>query len=372
MNKKIVMILPDSAFFFTHRMALVQALLDHQYDITLVAPYAKRSHIDEIRAMGIAFYPVCAREKLNVINQIKFIGSIKSVIKAIDSDFILAFSVRAILITLVGYRLRYRIQTKFFGFVTGLGYLATSRQLSFKPIRLILKNLLKLALSHRCAHIVVQNKDDFLLFSKVISLKRLHLVRGSGVDTETFFPVPRIANQIVVTMVSRALKDKGLGEFIAAAKQLQSLRPGQIKMQFVGDVYAHNPSSFKREDLVRWSDEGLITWLGKRHDVNKIYQASDIAILPSYREGLPRSLLEAAACGLPIIATDVPGCREICIDGLNGVLVPVKNAQAIVEAIIQLADNQALRESMGAESRQLVEAHFSDSIINQQVVSLLT
>lgn len=154
------------------------------------------------------------------------------------------------------------------------------------------------------------------------------------------------------------LKDKGVLELIEA---IRSLKAKGIKARFLfyGDVDPQNPSSVQPSDLETWQEEGLIEWQGFCEDIPKVYQQAHLAVLPSYREGLPKSLLEAASCGRAIVATDVPGCREIVQDGINGLLVPSHDAPHLAEAMERLIENRSLRQSMGKAGRLLVEKHFS-------------
>lgn len=223
--------------------------------------------------------------------------------------------------------------------------------------------------------LVVQNKDDYQgVKGKFINEDRLHLVRGSGVDIDAFPYLEPPENKIIqVTFVARMLKDKGLEELVDASRIIQKQGIEYIQINLVGMPHAVNPFSVTEKQLNLWQDEGLIKWHGFRSDIVEVWRESDIAILPSYREGLPKSLLEAASCGRPIIATDVPGCREMVIvngPGENGLLVPVQNPKKLAQAIIQLANDKELRESMGKASRAMVVEYFADDVVNKQMLEV--
>jgi glycosyltransferase involved in cell wall biosynthesis len=169
------------------------------------------------------------------------------------------------------------------------------------------------------------------------------------------------------------LKDKGLEELIEASRIIQKQGIDNIQINLVGMPHAVNPYSVSEKQLKLWQEEGLVNWQGFRSDIVEVWRESHIAVLPSYREGLPKSLLEAAACGRPIITSDVPGCREmVIVDGVgkNGLLVPVQNPKELAKAIIELAKNSELRETMGQASREMVVEHFSDDVVNKQMLNI--
>lgn len=164
---------------------------------------------------------------------------------------------------------------------------------------------------------------------------------------------------------------KGVEELVNAAKIIKEKGYSNIVIQLVGDTHSFNPNTVSKSSLEEVHDAGYVNWLGSQSAIVTIYQNSDISVLPSYREGLPKSLLEAAACGLPIITTDTPGCREICKDGINGILVHVKSPESIANAIIKLANDADLRKKMGLESRLMIDKSFSLPIINQQMLKII-
>ena len=173
------------------------------------------------------------------------------------------------------------------------------------------------------------------------------MIRGAGVDLAEYRALPEPPEPpVVVTMVARLLRDKGVNEFVEAARLLRARVP--VSMRLVGGVDAGNPASATPQDVEAWQTEGCVQALGERSDVPALYAASHIAVLPSYREGLPKSLIEAAACGRAVVTTDVPGCRDAIEPGKTGLLVPVRDAGALADAIARLAADPALRHAMGA------------------------
>ena len=177
-------------------------------------------------------------------------------------------------------------------------------------------------------------------------------------------------NEIIkVALVARMLKDKGIYEFVEAAKILKSKK---IKCRFllIGDIDKKNPTSLKKSILKEWNDQKIIEWLGWVENVKDILLETDILCLPSYREGLPKSLLEGAAIGLPLVTCNTVGCREVVLDGINGYLVPIKESKKLALAILKLIENRELRVSMGNESLRIAKSKFSSEIINYQTISI--
>jgi glycosyltransferase involved in cell wall biosynthesis len=218
---------------------------------------------------------------------------------------------------------------------------------------------------------IVQNPDDIGLLIKMgVPEDRLRLIRGAGVDTEVFSPALESPPEpITVLFSARMLWDKGAGEFVEAARLLTE---AGVKARFilVGAPDPGNPASIPEETLSAWRGENGVEWWGHRDDMRSVFHTAHIACLPSYREGLPKVLLEAAACGLPIVATDTPGCREIVRDGDNGVLVPVQDAQALAVALRSLIDDGMLRAKMGRRAREIVLAEFSQEQVIAETLAV--
>lgn len=225
--------------------------------------------------------------------------------------------------------------------MAGLGYLYTSKGLKARLARPLVTQAFKLLLSRPAARVIVQNQEDHDFFCSAIGLRpeKVVLIRGSGVDIEKFRPVPaEPSGKIRICLAVRMIREKGLFETVAAARRLLEVRQ-DLEFVFAGDPDVENPSGVSADQLQAWHDEGVITWLGRVEDVPAVLNSCHIGILPSYREGLPKSLLEAAACGLPLIATDATGCREICLDRVNRLQVKPRDVESIVTAVTTLADD---------------------------------
>lgn len=256
--------------------------------------------------------------------------------------------------------------------LAGLGYLYTSSGLKARILRPAVTQAFRVLLGRGRSRVIVQNVDDREFFSEVIGIDpgQVVLIQGSGVDTTEFKPAePPPSQKIRVCLVARMIWEKGIRETVEAARRMARIRD-DIEFILVGDSDTESPSGVPVEDLRAWDEEGLITWAGRVNDVPAQLNSCHMALLPTYREGFPKTLLEAAACGLPIIATDVTGCREICHDGINGLLIEPRDPDSIVEAVARLADDPGLRSRFGQESRRLVETRFSEEIVVAQTMEL--
>jgi glycosyltransferase involved in cell wall biosynthesis len=170
-------------------------------------------------------------------------------------------------------------------------------------------------------------------------------------------------------LASRLIRSKGVVEVVEAARRLRA-RHADVRVRLVGDPDPENPETVSARELNAWADAGIVEWTPRVDDMLEVWKAAHIGVLPSYREGMPRALLEAAACGRALVATDVPGCREIVRDGDNGILVPLHDVPALADALARLAGDAELRRRMGRRSRERVEAHYSDEVIVAQMLSL--
>ena len=251
--------------------------------------------------------------------------------------------------------------------LTGLGYLFTTETVKTRALRLIVAGGLHFSFGHRNQRVIFQNSHDreCLLASGIVSGDRAVLIKGSGVNLSLFTPEPESDEPPVVLMASRLLWTKGVAEFVAAAR---AVRARGIRARFVlaGEPDRGHPSAVPMRTLQLWHDAGDVEWLGWRHDMPAVLAGSHIVCLASsYGEGIPRILLEAAACGRAIVATDSPGCREVVRHGENGLLVPAGDGEALAAAIAQLIENAPLRNATGTRGREIAVTEFSmEQVIN--------
>jgi len=259
----------------------------------------------------------------------------------------------------------------------GMGFAFSSDSFKAKLLKIILIFLLRQTLNKHYGNgkknrVIFENSDDmnFFIRKKIVNKSDARLIRGAGVEIDNQFEEKKKINKtITISLVARMLRDKGIFEFVEAAT---ILKKKNIKSRFllVGDIDPKNPTSIQTNTLKIWNEKGIIEWLGWIDDIKNILFETDILCLPSYREGLPKSLLEGAAIGLPLVTTNTVGCREVVVDGLNGYLVPLKDPENLALAFEKLIRDKDLREKMGKESFKLVKSKFSSKIINSQTISL--
>jgi len=241
--------------------------------------------------------------------------------------------------------------------ITGLGYVFSEP--SQRGLQEVVTHLYGLALKNTT--VVFQNADDQRFFEvrRLVSAARAKLIRGSGVDTSRYVETPEVDGSPVVMLSSRFVEEKGIRDFVEASRILRS-QDTDIRFVLVGRPEDDQPTAIKNDEITQWVSEGLIEWWGWHNNMEQIYPLAHIVCLPTYyMEGVPKSLLEAAACARPIVATDVPGCREIVREGENGFLVPPRNATELARAIAKLAADGKLRAQMGRIGRELALGTFS-------------
>ncbi len=254
--------------------------------------------------------------------------------------------------------------------MTGLGYAFTGNSLRARALRFIISFVLRFLLNRANSTTLVQNPDDRRALENIgIDLDRIVLIPGSGVDTDALQPLPEPEGTVTVGFAGRLLTEKGIRALVAAHRILRR-RNVDVNLLIAGDPDSANPASVTLQEAQGWNDEPGITWLGHVADITSLWLRAHIAVLPSHREGLPKALLEAAACGRPLIAADAPGSREIVIDGQTGLLVPIENAEALANAIAKLVASKELRLRYGAAARQLAVDKMSARSVGAATVAL--
>jgi glycosyltransferase involved in cell wall biosynthesis len=260
-----------------------------------------------------------------------------------------------------------------FAMVEGAGYVFTDDEnLSFRRhfLRAVVTLLLRIGLS-QVRRVFLLNPDDRDLFvdKRMVIPEKIELLNGIGLDLNHFYLAPPVPAPVTFISVARLLREKGVYEYIEAARRVKAGYPG-VRFVLLGNVHP-NPGSFTEAEVKALVSEGVVEWPGQVSDVRPWIAQSSVFVLPSYREGLPRSTQEAMAMGRPVITTDVPGCRETVEDGVNGFLVPVRNPDALAAAMIRFIEQPSLIASMGAASRRMAERNFDVHKINAQILALM-
>jgi glycosyltransferase involved in cell wall biosynthesis len=252
--------------------------------------------------------------------------------------------------------------------ISGLGYLFSGPKMNLPVVREIIRIFYWFSLIR--SKVIFQNPEDMKEFldHRIIHKEQAFLVRGSGVDINRFIPVPENDEIPIVVLPSRLIKEKGAFEFVQAARLLKS-RNVSARFVLVGHIDYENPSAISEIQVNSWVEEGIVEWWGWRSDMEKVFQLSRIVCLPTfYREGTPKTLIEAAACGKAIVASDIPGCREIVHHNQNGILIETGNINQLVDAIQRLLGDKELRTQMGLMGRQLVEKEFHNLLITSEIM----
>jgi glycosyltransferase involved in cell wall biosynthesis len=366
---RVLIVVNAEWYFLSHRLSLAIALRDHGCEVA-VAAAEERGQGEAIRRAGLNFIRLrLQRRSTNLGREARLGGELFRVYRRLRPDVVHHVSVKPVLYGSVVARVLG--VPAVINAVPGLGYLFLQPGLRGALIRRAGLTAYRLALAGRRVRVIVQNPEDREMFviRRVVPAERAILIRGSGVDVTRFARCPEPDGVPIVLLPSRLLRDKGVGELVEAARRLR--REGvPLRTVLVGLPDDENPSSIPQAELEAWQDEGVIEWWGHREDMPEVLAQASIVVLPSYREGVPKALLEGAAVGRPLIATDVPGCREIVRPGENGFLVPPRNAAALAEAIRKLLLDAPLRSRMGARGREIAVAEFSEEIVIGQTLAV--
>ncbi len=357
-RKKILYFVTEDWYFCSHRLPLALAAKNAGYDVVVVTRV--REHGDVIRTAGLKLIPLeLDRTARGLLAQLRTVQNLISIYKKEKPDIVHHVAMMPVIYGSLAAKLT-RIPAVV-NALTGLGYVFTSSHIKARVIKFIISISFRYLLRGNYYRTIFQNPDDRDLFcgSGVIEKKNTVLIRGSGVDTDKFSPANSVDNQEpVVMLASRMLWDKGVGEFVESAKNLD-LEGIKARFLLVGEGDSGNRNAVPADQLKKWHDEKVIELQGRCKNMAAIFSKVDIVCLPSYREGVPLVLIEAAACGKPIVTTDVPGCREIVRHNENGILVPKKNVDALTSALRNLIADKSLRIKMGKKGREIACNEFS-------------
>lgn len=360
---KVLLFANTDWYLYNFRLSFAHYLREHGYEVVLVSPPGEYGA--KLIQAGFRWIPVpLNRRSLNPVKEILFLRELTLLYKHERPDLVHHFTIKCVVYG--GVAARFANVPAQVGAVAGMGYVFTSRALRAKVLRPIVRTLLKGAIDQERGMLIVQNSDDLHDFIRadLVSRDRVALIHGSGVDMTRFTPRQARANHgpLRILFAARLLRDKGLYELMEAVKILTD-KGMELDVMIAGTGDVGNPASIPDKIIEQWRTEGLAIFLGHVSDMPSLLAKSDVMVLPSYREGFPKSLIEAAAVGLPIITTDVPGCREVVDHGLSGLLVPVRDAVSLSRAIELLALNPQLRRQMGEEGRHKARAEFDQSIV---------
>ncbi|AMG38625.1 glycosyltransferase family 4 protein [Achromobacter xylosoxidans] len=356
--RRLLFVVNNPAFFMSHRLPVAQAAQRAGYDVHVATMDGPA--VADIVALGMIHHVIpMTRSGKRPLQELGTLLALLRLFRRLRPRVVHLVTIKPVLYGGIAARLA-RVPGMVAA-ISGLGFVFLSNSLKMRLVRAVVARLYRLALGHPNSRVIFQNASDRDLLKSLGAVRdeQVVLIRGAGVDLDLCQALPEpAALPVVATMVARLLRDKGVWEFVEAARLLRA-RGVPVTMRLVGGVDAGNPTSATPAEVEAWQREGCVEALGERSDVPQLYAASHIAVLPSYREGLPKSLIEAAACGRAVVTTDVPGCRDAIDPDKTGLLVPVRDPQALADAIARLAQDAALRHSMGVAGRALAEREFN-------------
>ena len=366
MKKTILYVDNRSQYFVSHRLPLAVAVRDQLAEVHVTTLSRRDDDIKKISSSGMAFHRLSRNSNdRSVIKPLTLALELARLFEELKPDLVHIFTLKAMCVG--GFALLRANPSAVLMTVTGLGYAFTSRSLKARLLGAAVATIMPPLLKRAGDEFVFQNQDDLAVFHERFRIEpeRLFLIRGSGVDLSKYRVAAEKAGIPTVVLVSRMLRDKGVVEFVEAARRLKQ---DGIEARFIlaGDPDPENPAGIPPAQLKQWNDSGVVEWRGYCHDILSLFAEAHVVCLPSYREGAPRVLIEAASCGKPIVTTDVSGCREVVHHKETGLLVPARDSDALADALRTLIQNPDLRIAMGQKGRAFAERELSlDKVIGE-------
>ena len=372
-KKTIVIVINTSWNIYNFRLGLIKALQEDGYNVVAIAP--KDNYSEKFKDHGISYYDIDINSKgTNPLEDAKLVRDLYRLYKTIAPDIILQYTIKP---NIYGSLAAGMLGIPAVSNITGLGTVFLNDKISSKIAHILYRIALNIP-----KKVYFQNSHDMELFveSKFVNAGKADLIPGSGIDTEKFKPSPRQEEKdtpLRFLFIARLLKDKGLYEYVRAARIIQdSILDDQDleKPQFfiLGAYYPGNPTAITESKMKEWEEDGVVSYLGTSDDVKSVIAEYDCVVLPSYREGLSKVLLESASMAKPIITADVPGCKEVVDHGVNGFLCEIKSPESLAEQMMKVA---ALgiegREEMGLNGRAKVINEFDEKIVIKKYLEVI-
>jgi glycosyltransferase involved in cell wall biosynthesis len=366
MHRKLLYLVSEDWYFLSHRLPMARAATKAGYEVHVATRVVDGGR--QIRDEGFILHPLDWRR--GSINPLKIgttVAAVRRLYRELRPDIVHHV---AFVPAVIGSIAALGLPIAKLNALAGLGFVFTSNKAKARLLRPLASPLLSFLFSRPQTVVLVQNSDDKALMKHFgIAENRIALISGSGVDVDQLTPLPAPDAPFTVGFVGRLLYDKGV-ETLVQAQEILAKRGVKVRCLLAGTPDASNPSTISENKLHVWQEHENLKLLGQIDDIRKVWAQAHVAVLPSRREGLPKSLLEAAACGRPLIATDVPGCREIARPDVTGLLVPPDNPAALADAIERLMKDRALCFRLGAAARETVVAEFSSESVGAQIVRL--
>lgn len=356
MSRTLLFVVNVDWFFLSHRLPIALEAQRQGYAVHIATGLTDK--LDALQQFGLSVHPLALRRgEAGLLNAWRTAVQLWRVFREVRPDIVHLVTIKPIL--LGGLIARLAKVPAVVVAVSGLGFVFLARGPRALLRRWLARSLYRFVFGHRNLKVIFQNPDDHASLATLARLPhaKVAIIRGSGVDLTRYTPAPLPAGIPVVLLAARLLLDKGVCEFVQAARLLKT-RGAAARFCLVGSIDPANPASLASDTLAQWSDKGTVELWGQRSDMPEVLHMSHIVVLPSYREGLPKILLEAAACGRPVVTTDVAGCRDAIEPGITGLLVPARNAVALADAIESLLMDPARCQDMGRAGRALAERAF--------------
>lgn len=353
---KIVYIVNVDWFFISHRLPIALEALKRGHEVHIFTK--DTGNMDYLKSLGLKVHPInLERGSINPFSSFKLLFDLKNKLKKIKPDVVHLVTIKPVLIGGLASILA-KVPSIVYA-ISGLGFIFTNTMLKAKILRLGIIPLYRLALSAKNKTVIVQNLDDLRILRQYVSIPESQtvLIPGSGVDLQQFNVQPLPLRNKIVLMACRLLADKGVYEFYKSTQLLKEKYP-EVRFVLVGGIDPDNPASLTEQELNEWVEKGDLEWWGHQSDMPEVLSQATIVVLPSYREGMPKVLLEAQALGRPIVTTDVPGCREAIENGKTGFLTQVKDEHSLATAIEKLIINDELCLQFSHNARALAEQKF--------------
>lgn len=366
-NKKILFVVNQDRYFVTHRLHLAKLAIKNNFEVGLICSISDYKEV--IESAGIKLFNwQLTRDSINPINEITSIYHLFKIIKKFNPDIVHAVTLKSVIYCSIISKFQYFKPVYALG---GLGFIFTSNSKKARILRIIVTNSLKFLFDKKSI-VILQNPEnvDLLVRNNIVNENKVKLIRGAGVDVDYFIPGSNKEDIPLVILPARMLWDKGIGEFVACARRINK-QGGKARFALVGDTDNDNPEAISKKQLQEWQDDGVVEWWGYQDNMPKVYQQTDIVCFPSsYGEGLPKSLLEAASCAIPIVAFDIPGCREIVQNNINGFLIEAKNQEKLFNAVKKLLEDKNLSVKFGNAGRDLVIKNFSQKQVGEETLQI--
>lgn len=365
---KILFLVTEDWYFWSHRLSLARAARDAGFEVIVATRVGEYG--DQIAREGFKLVPIgLLRRSHNPWRELRSIRELVRIYRTERPHLVHHVALKPLLYG--------SLAAVFAGVpsvvnaIAGMGFVFNSSSGTARMLRPFVQRAFRLLLNRPCSRLILQNPDDreMLVRARVLQPERIVLIRGCGVDLNAFVPSPEPSGVALVALASRMLWDKGVSEFVEAVRILQR-RNVLARFVLVGDSDPENLAAVPASQLRAWHDSGVVEWWGRRDDMPSVFAQANIVCLPSYGEGLPKVLIEAAACARPIVTTDAPGCREVVRQGENGLLVPARDPQSLANALQQLISSPSLRRRMGARGREIAVAEFSEEKVVKETLSL--